>query len=93
VGHAERAVQVLVHDDVTTGEGAAPAYLVDLQYQVLEADGVVTADGALELQREDEVQITAGACSEGRAGLGRWYLKAAIELYPSGKTTLAVTNC
>ena len=28
-------------------------------------DSVVTADGTLELQREDEVQITAGACSEG----------------------------
>jgi hypothetical protein len=39
VGHAEGAVQMLVHDDVTTGEGAAPAYLVDPQDQILEADG------------------------------------------------------
>ena len=49
MGHAESAVQMLVHDDVATGEGAAPAYPVDLQGQVLEADGVVAADRTLEL--------------------------------------------
>ena len=53
MGHTESAVQMLVHDDVATGEGAAPAYLVDLQGQVLEADGVVAADRTLELERED----------------------------------------
>ncbi len=45
MGHAESAVQMLVHDDVATGEGAAPAYPGSIrgQGQVLEADGVVAA--------------------------------------------------
>ncbi len=31
MGHAESAVQMLVHDDVATGEGAAPAYPVEVR--------------------------------------------------------------
>src|SRR6266702_2366708 len=48
VGDAERSVQMLVHGDVAAGQGAAPAYLVDLQGEVLKADGVVAPHGALE---------------------------------------------
>ena len=59
MGHAERP-DVLVHDDGATGEGAAPAYPVDLQGQVLEADGVVAADRTLELEREDQVEVRRG---------------------------------
>ena len=69
MGHAESAVQMLVHDDVATGEGAAPAYPVDLQGQVLEADGVVAADRTLELEREDQVEVAARAGGEGGAAL------------------------
>src|SRR5271167_4323165 len=93
VGHAEGAVEVLVHDDVAPGEGAAPTYLVDLQDQVLEADGVVAADGALELQRKDQIQITAGACGEGCAALGRRHLETAIELGHVVLTQEAVGLC
>src|SRR5271170_5475675 len=70
---------MLVHDDVATGEGAAPAYLVDLQGQVLEADGVVAADRTLELEREDQVEVTARAGGEGGAALRRRHLEAAVE--------------
>ena len=35
VGHAQRAIQVLMHDDRTAGERPAPTHLVDLQGQVL----------------------------------------------------------
>ena len=80
VRHAERAVQMLVHNGIAAGQGAAPSYLVNLQGQILKADGVIPVDGAFELQREDQVQIAARTGGEGRPALGRGSLKAAVEL-------------
>ena len=56
------------------------ANLVDLQGEVLKAYGVVAADGTLELQREDQIQIAPRAGRKGRAALGRRYLESAVEL-------------
>lgn len=55
---------MLVNDDRAAGQGASPAHLVDLQAGVLEADGVVAADSALELERKDQVQIALRAVRE-----------------------------
>ena len=59
MGHAESPVQMLVHGYVAAGQGAPPTYPLDLQGQVLEADGVVAVDRTLELQREDQIQVAA----------------------------------
>ena len=69
---------MLVHDNRAAGQCAAPAHLVDLQGEALEADGVVATYSALELQREDQVQVAARASSEGCAALRRRHLEAAI---------------
>ena len=53
-------------DHLAAGHGAAPADRLDLQDQVVKADGVVLVDGALELLREDQVQVPARAGQEGR---------------------------
>ena len=76
VGHAQRAIQVLMPDDRTAGERPAPTHLVDLQGQVLKTDGVVAVDGALELQGEGQVEIAAWAGGEGCAALGGRHLKS-----------------
>src|SRR5207302_2913400 len=47
VAQAERAVQMLVGDDVTAGEGGAPAHRFNLQFAIQEADGIVTVYRAL----------------------------------------------
>src|SRR6266496_2859363 len=80
VVQAERAGQVLVGDDVTAGEGAAPAHRLDLQFAIQEADRVVTVYCALKLQRKDTLQIAACAGHKGSARLRRRHLKAAVEL-------------
>ena len=61
VGQTEISVQVPVYRHGAAGEGSAPAYRLDLQGQVLQADGAVLVDGALELKREDQVQLLARA--------------------------------
>src|SRR5271167_2282939 len=68
------------------GHGAAsqcpaPDHPLDLQSQILEAHRVVAVHHALELQREDQLQIFAAWASHKRAAtLPSWNLKAAIEL-------------
>src|SRR5450755_370747 len=70
---------MLMDGDVAPGEGSAPAYLVDLQNQVLKADDVVAANRTLKLQREDQVQVAARAGRESGSALGSRSLKAAVE--------------
>ena len=48
---------MLVHRDLASGQRAAPGDWLDLQGQVLKADGVVLVDRALEPQRKDQVQV------------------------------------
>lgn len=48
--------------------------------EVPEADGVVAAHGALELEREDQVQIAARASRKGGSALGRRQPGSAGEL-------------
>jgi hypothetical protein len=44
---------MLVDDHLAAGHAAAPEGRLDLQDQVVEADGVIPVDGALEAMRED----------------------------------------
>ena len=76
----ESSVQMLVHRSRTAGQGGAPAHRFNLQAQVLNAHRVVAVDRTLELQREDQIQISAGAANKGTAKLHCRHLKATIEL-------------
>src|ERR1700739_3088446 len=69
-----------MNHDRASRQRTAPAHLLDLQDQVLEADRVVSVDGALQLQREDQIQIPTPAGDKRSARLGRGNLKAPIEL-------------
>jgi hypothetical protein len=80
VGQCEGCIQMLVHGHRAARQDAAPADRLDLQRQVLKADGVVLVDCALELEGEDQVQILARAGQERGSALRRWDLKAAVEL-------------
>ena len=44
--------------DRASSQRAAPVHFLDLQGQVLEADRVVPVHRTLELEREDQIQIT-----------------------------------
>ena len=69
-----------MHRHGAASQRSTPTDRLDLQAEVLEADGVVLVDGAFELKREDRVQILARAGHEGGSGLRRGHLEAAIEL-------------
>jgi hypothetical protein len=80
VAETQRSIQVLVCDDAATGECAPPANRLDLQLAIQKTNGVVAIHRALELQREDAVQIAGGAGDKGAAPLRGRDLKATIEL-------------
>src|SRR5579863_254687 len=80
MGHAQSPIQMLVNDNRAAGQRASPADLVDLQGEVLEADGVIAANRALELEGKDQVQIAARAGGKSGATLGRRHLEAPVEL-------------
>jgi hypothetical protein len=71
---------MLMSGDAATGQSGSPLDALDLQRQILKADGVVAVDGALKLQRENALQIPASAGQESAAGLRGRHLKTAIEL-------------
>ncbi len=66
--------------DRASSQRAAPVHFLDLQGQVLEADRVVPVHRTLELEREDQIQITTPAGDKSAACLGCRNLKASIEL-------------
>lgn len=70
---------MLVNGHGRAGQSAAPVTLVDLQDQILEADRIVEAYGAFELQREEQVKIRSWAARKGCALLGRGDLKTPVE--------------
>src|SRR5258708_30285853 len=61
-------------------QAGSPTYRFNLPTEVLKADRVVPVHCALELQREDEIQIPAAPGYKRAARLRRPHLKAAIEL-------------
>ena len=71
---------MLMHRYRATSQAGSPTYRFDLQTEVLKADRVVPVHRALELQREDEIQISAAPGYKRAARLRRSHLKAAIEL-------------
>ena len=76
VSNRVRSVQVLVDGDRTAGQGGAPAHRFNLQPQVLNAHRVVSVHGTFELQREDQIQISAGAAHKRTATLRRRALES-----------------
>lgn len=80
VSNGESLVQVLVDFHTAASQGGAPTHRFNLQTQVLNAYRVVAVHGALELQREDQIQISAGTAHKCAATLRRRHLKASIEL-------------
>jgi hypothetical protein len=71
VAETQSAVQMLVRDDAAASERASPLYRLDLQSQVLKADGVVAIHRALELHGEDSLEIALRARHKGAARLQR----------------------
>jgi hypothetical protein len=80
VTQTEGPVQVLVRDHAAASQGAAPAHRLNLQLVILKTDGVIAVHRALELQREDTLQIAGGTGDKGAPPLRCCDLKAAIEL-------------
>jgi len=66
---------VLVHGDRTAGKGGAPTQRFNAQAQILNAYRAVAIHSAFELQREKQIQISAGAVRKRTAALCRRHLK------------------
>jgi hypothetical protein len=58
---------MLMRSDAAAGEHASPAHRLNLQCAIQKTDGVVAVHRALELEREDAVQIAGGTGEEGTA--------------------------
>src|ERR1700687_2641062 len=80
VAETESSIQVLMRSDAAAGERASPAHRLNRQRALQKTDGVVAVHRALELEREDAVQIAGGTGEEGAAPLDCRHLKTAIEL-------------
>jgi len=80
VSNSESSVQVLVHGERASGQGGAPAHRFNLQAQILNAHGVISIHRTFELQREDQVEVSAGAAHKRTATLCRRDLETPIEL-------------
>src|SRR5260370_7811214 len=70
----------MVDGGLAAGQGSSATHPLDLQSQILKADGVVLVHRTLALNREDQVQILAPARDKSSPALGRRNLKATIEL-------------
>src|SRR2546428_12643889 len=66
----------------TARQAGSPAHRFNLQTEILNADRVVAIHRALELQREDEIQIPAATQHKRAARLRRPYLKTAVGISP-----------
>ena len=75
-----KAVEVLVDGDGLARQAVAPAALLDLPAALADRHGVVVADRALGLDREDPVEILSRAGPEGPPELGGRPGETAIEL-------------
>src|SRR5712671_5872781 len=71
---------MLMHSHRAASQAGSPTYRFNLQAEVLKADRVVPVHRALELQREDQIQIPAAPGYKGAARLRRPHLEAAVEL-------------
>src|SRR3981081_1409950 len=71
---------MLMHRYRATSQAGSAQYRSDLPPEVLKSERVVPVHRALELQREDEIQISAAPGYKRAARLRRSHLKAAIEL-------------
>src|SRR5437660_12157934 len=80
MGEAVASVQVLMDGHGAARQAGSPAHRFNLQTEILNADRVVAIHRALELQREDEIQIPAATRHKRAARLRRPYLKTAVEL-------------
>src|SRR5262249_23934158 len=80
VSNSEGSIQGLVYGDRTGGQGGPPTGACNLQSTVLKAHRVVSVHGGFELQREDQVQISAGAAHKRTATRRSRHLKASLEL-------------
>ena len=79
VRQADRSIQMLMQSHRAASQAGSPTHRFDLQAEVLKADRVVPIHRALELQREDEIQIPAAPGNKCAARLRRPHLKTAID--------------
>src|SRR5260370_42258926 len=90
VRQTKSSIQMLVDGHGAARQAGSPAHRFDLQAEILNADRVVPVHRALELQREDEIQIPAAARHKGATRLRRPHLKTAVEIWhavlPPGNT-------
>ncbi len=73
-------VQMLMDDDLASGQGGAPLGALDLHDQVVKAYGVVLVNRALVSLREDKLQVPVPAGYKRRTPLRCRNGKAAVEL-------------
>ena len=59
VRQADRSIQMLMQGYRAARQAGSPTHRFDLQAEVLKADRVVPVHRALELQRDDEILISA----------------------------------
>ncbi len=80
VGETDTSLQVLMNRDLAASQSPSPVHPFNLQSEILKADGVVPVYSALELKREDQVQVFAPTRDKGRPALCRRHLKTPIKL-------------
>src|SRR5947199_4729458 len=82
VSEAQGSIQMLVHHRLEARQGRSPAYPLNLQAEILKTHRVVAIHRALELQREDQVQIPPSARQKCASALCRCHLKSPVKLGP-----------
>ena len=70
---------MLVDSHAASGQRGSPAAFLDLQHARADLHGVVLVDGALMLQREDEIEVLSPYREKGVARLCGGYRKALVE--------------
>src|SRR5208337_2089627 len=79
-GEGQCLIQVLVDDDLASGQGGAPLGKLDLHDKVVKAYSVVSVNRALESLREDHFQVPVPAGDKRRTPLRCRNCKSAVEL-------------
>src|SRR5437588_11718959 len=82
VSEAQGSIQMLMHHRLAARQRRSPAHPLNLQAEVLKAHRVVAIHRALELQREDQVQIPPSAGQKPASPLYRCHLKSPVKLGP-----------
>jgi hypothetical protein len=79
-GEGQCLIQVLVDDDLASGQGGAPLSTLDLQDKVVKVYGVGSVNCTLESLREDHFQVPVPAGNKRSTPLRRLVSRAPVSV-------------